>query len=384
MKSIYLNEEHAIFRESVRQFMQKEVSPNADKWENDCRIPKEIWLRMGEMGFLGISFPESIGGTGADLFHSMIFLEELAHSRMGGFCAAVSVQQFIATGAISKSGSDEQRARYLRPSIEGKKVGAISISEPNTGSDVAAITTSAVKEKDQWVINGAKTWVTNGVYADFYVIACKTNREAGTAGISLILVDAGTPGLKATKLKKMGWHSSDTAELSLENVRVPLTNLIGKEGRGFYQIMQTFVIERLTVAATSLGSAKLALADALSYMQTRQAFGKPLNQFQALRHRLADLFAEVEAVQQLVYHAAWLCQKGEAAVRESSMAKLLATELSNKVMSECLQFHGGFGYVEEYPIARAFRDARVGTIVAGTSEIMREIIAKTDIDQYTF
>ena len=384
MKSVYLNEDHAIFRDSVRQFMEKEVAPNADKWEADCRIPKDIWRRMGEMGFLGIPFAENIGGTGADIFYSMIFLEELARSRMGGFCAAVSVQEFIATGAIYKAGSDAQRERYLRPSIEGKKVGAISISEPNTGSDVAAITATAVKDKDHWVINGAKTWVTNGVYADFYVIACKTDREAGAGGISLIIVEAGTSGLKATKLKKMGWHSSDTAELSLENVRVPLSNIVGEEGQGFYYIMQTFVMERLTVAATSIGSARLALADTLSYMETRQAFGKPLNRFQALRHRLADLSSELEAAQQLTYHAAWLYEQGEVAVRESSMAKLLASELSNKVMSECVQFHGGFGYVEEYAIARAFRDARVGTIVAGTSEIMREIIAKTDIDKIDF
>lgn len=306
MKSIYLNEEHEIFRRSVRQFMEKEVAPQGDKWEQDCRIPKDIWLKMGKMGFLGIPSAEEWGGTGADIFYSIVFLEELARSRMGGFCAAVSVQQFIATGAIEKQGTKDQKERYLKPSTTGEKVGAISISEPDTGSDVAAITTSAVREGGDYVINGSKTWVTNGVYADFFVIACKTDRDAGTGGISLIIVEAGAAGLKSTKLKKMGWHSSDTAELSLENVRVPVANLVGEEGVGFYYIMQTFVMERLTVAATSIGNAYVSIEDTMAYMETRQAFGKPLVKFQALRHRLADLLTELEAARQLVYHAAWL------------------------------------------------------------------------------
>ncbi|MBI3555387.1 MAG: acyl-CoA dehydrogenase family protein [Deltaproteobacteria bacterium] len=384
MKSIYLTEAHSIFRNSVRQFMDKEVAPFADAWERDCRIPKEIWAHMGKLGFLGISFPEEFGGTGADIFYSLIFLEELARSQMGGFAAAVGVQQFVATGAIFNQGTSALKERYLVPSIAGTKVGAICISEPNTGSDVAAIQTTAVREGESWVINGAKTWVTNGVYADFYVIACKTDREAGAGGISLILADAKTSGITSNKLRKMGWHSSDTAELSLENLRVPASNLIGQHGQGFYYIMQTFVMERLTVAASSVGCSFVALEKTLAYMETRQAFGKPINRFQALRHRIADLATELEAARQLVYHAAWLHGQGEQAVKESSMAKLLTTELSNRVMAECLQFYGGFGYVEEYPMARFYRDARVSTIVAGTSEIMREIIAKVVIDKMEF
>ncbi len=384
MKSVYLGEDHSIFRKSVRQFMEKEVAPFADAWEQDCRIPKQIWTRMGELGFLGISFPEEFGGAGADIFSSIIFLEELARSQMGGFAAAVGVQQFVATGAIFNQGSADLKERYLRTSIAGSKVGAICISEPNTGSDVAAIQTWAVREGTSWVINGAKTWVTNGVYADFYVVAAKTDREAGAGGISLLLVDAGTPGLTSNKLKKMGWHSSDTAELAFEDVRVPATNLIGEAGHGFYYIMQTFVMERLTVAASSVGTCDVALETTLAYMETRQAFGKPINRFQALRHRIADLSTELEAARQLVYHAAWLHGQGEQAVKESSMAKLLTSELSNRIMAECLQFYGGFGFVEEYPMARFYRDARVSTIVAGTSEIMREIIAKVVIDKVEF
>ncbi|HTL11472.1 MAG TPA: acyl-CoA dehydrogenase family protein [Bdellovibrionota bacterium] len=376
MKSVYLTEEHDLFRRSVRTFMEKEIAPHATKWEAEGHIPKEAWAKMGQNGFLGILFPEALGGAGSGIFHAMVFLEELARSRMGGFCAAVSVQQFIATGALAQVGSDALRAKYVAPSIRGLKVGAISISEPDAGSDVGSIQARAVRDGDSWVLNGAKTWVTNGFYADFYVVACKTDPAAGPKGISLIVVEAGTPGLQAKKLQKVGWHSSDTAELSLENVRVPLTNLVGQENMGFAYIMQTFVLERLTAAATSLGSAIVAMEDTVTYMNQRKAFGKPILKFQALRHRLADLYAELEAVRQLVYHAAWLLEQKEPAVKEASMAKLLATEFSKRAIDECLQFHGGFGYVEEYPIARAYRDARVGTIVAGTSEIMREIIAR--------
>jgi acyl-CoA dehydrogenase len=319
----------------------------------------------GDMGFLGISFPEAYGGTGADLFFGIAFLEELARSRMGGFIAAVTVQEFIATGAIYHHGSESLKQRYLAPSIAGEKVGAICISEPNTGSDVAAIRTTAVRDGDAWVINGAKTWIT---------------KEGGAGGISLIVVDADVPGISCSKLNKMGWHSGDTAEIAYENVRVPLNQLIGEENAGFRYIMTTFALERLVCGASAVGSCDLAFEETLAYMATREAFGRPISKFQALRHRLADLFAEVEAARQLVYHTAWLHQNGHAAIKESSMAKLLATELNKRVADECLQFFGGFGYVEEYPLARFYRDARVTTIVAGTSEIMREIIAKVEID----
>ncbi|MFP5500868.1 MAG: acyl-CoA dehydrogenase family protein, partial [Candidatus Sericytochromatia bacterium] len=237
---------------------------------------------------------------------------------------------------------------------------------------------------DHYVINGAKTWITNGVYGDFYVVAAKTAPEAGSGGISLIIVDADAPGVSATKLRKMGWHSSDTAEIAFENVRVPASNLVGMENMGFYYIMETFGIERLSCAITSIGSCDFILEETLKYMKDREAFGRPITKFQALRHRLADLFTELEAARQLVYHTAWLFEHGENPVREASMAKMMASELQKKIADECLQFHGGFGYTEEYVIERFYRDARVGTIVAGTSEIMREIIAKVDIDGLVF
>lgn len=384
MKSVYFGEEHELFRQTVRQFIESEVAPHADAWEAARRIPRSIWRRMGEMGLLGILFPEAMGGSGASLFHALAFLEELPRSRMGGFCAAVSVQQFIATGALFRRGTDALKQRYLIPSIRGEKVGAIAISEPDTGSDVAAIRTTATRDGDSWVVDGAKTWITNGVEGDFYVVAVKTDREGGAGGISLIAMDSDLPGIRTNRLRKMGWHSSDTAEIVFENVRVPAGGLVGRENRGFYYIMETFAVERLVAAAIAIGSSLFALEETLKYMESRTAFGRPLNRFQALRHRLADLLTELEAARQLVYHTAWLLENGEPAIRESTMSKLLATELNKRVVDECLQFFGGFGYVEEYPMERFFRDARASTIAAGTSEIMREIIGKIDIDGIVF
>jgi alkylation response protein AidB-like acyl-CoA dehydrogenase/putative sterol carrier protein len=384
MTSIYFGEEHESFRRTVRQFLEGEVAPYAREWEEARRIPREAFRRMGDLGFLGILFPEELGGTGASIFHAIAFLEELPRSLMGGFVAAVSVQQFIATGAIGLHGTPAQKRRWIEPSIAGTKVGAIAISEPDAGSDVAAIRTTARRDGDAWVIDGAKTWITNGVEGDFVVVACRTDKDAGAGGLSLIVVEADAPGFTRGKLRKMGWHSSDTGELVFEGVRVPLGNLVGGENEGFYLIMETFVLERLVTAATSIGSARLALEETRKYVLARHAFGRPIGKFQAIRHRLADLYAELEAAAQLVYHAAWLHEKGENPVAEACMAKLLATELSKKTADECLQFFGGFGTVEEYPIERLFRDARFGTIVAGTSEIMREVIAKAAIDGVAF
>lgn len=384
MTSIYFGEEHESFRRTVRQFLESEIAPYAREWEEARRIPREAFRRMGDLGLLGILFPEELGGTGVSVFHALAFLEELPRSLMGGFVAAVSVQQFIATGAIHLHGTPGQKQRWLVPSIAGTQVGAIAISEPDTGSDVAAIRTTARRDGDSWVIDGAKTWITNGVEGDFVVVACRTDRDAGAGGLSLIVVEADAPGFSRSKLRKMGWHSSDTGELTFENVRVPIGNLVGGENEGFYLIMETFVLERLVTAATSVGSTRLALEETRKYVLARHAFGRPIGKFQAIRHRLADLYAELEAASQLVYHAAWLHEKGENPVAEACMAKLLATELSKKTADECLQFFGGFGTVEEYPIERFFRDSRFGTIVAGTSEIMREVIAKAAIDGFVF
>ena len=383
MLSVYFTEEHDAFRREVRRFVTREIAPHADDWEAAGRIPRHVFARMGELGFLGITAAEELGGAGADLFYAVAFLEELPRSLMGGFCAAVSVQQFMATPHLARAGSEALKQRYLVPSIEGRKVGALAITEPDTGSDVASIRTAALREGETFVVTGSKTFITNGAEGDFYTTAVRTGSEPGAAGISLLLIDADTPGVKvASRLAKLGWHSSDTAELVFEGARVPAENLIGEEGGGFYQIMESFALERLCAAVIAVGSADVALEETLQHMAQRKAFGKPLNRFQVLRHRLADLAAELEAARQLAYHTAWLMERGDRAVRESAMAKLVCTELGKRVADECLQIFGGYGFMEEYAVARFYRDARGGTITAGTSEIMREIIARVTIDEY--
>lgn len=381
MKSPYFTEDHEIFRREVRKFVEKEVLPHAGTWEKEEHIPRDLWEKMGSLGFLGINFADKYGGAGLDIFYSVVLVEEMARSGLGGLTAAVSVQEYMATAHLGRVGSEELRQKYLVPSIQGKKVGALAITEPNTGSDVAAITTRAVRDGDLYVINGAKTFITNGYYGDFITLAVKTLPDAGADGVSLVVVDQGSAGLSARKLEKIGWHCSDTAELSLVDVKVPVGNLVGEENLGFYYIMESFQLERLIAAIGSCAGAQVCLGMAIRYVNERQAFGKPLARFQALRHTLADLSAELEAARQLVYYTAWLHEQGEQAIRESSMAKLVAGELANRVVDKSLQCFGGYGYMEEYPIARAYRDARAGTIAAGTSEIMREIISRIIVDE---
>ncbi|MFQ5632280.1 MAG: acyl-CoA dehydrogenase family protein, partial [bacterium] len=357
MKSPYFSEEHELFRATAREFMQKEVVPFASQWEKEKRIPRALWKKMAELGFLGINFPEKYGGAGADFFYTVAFLEEVGHCALAGFTAAVLVQQYMATAHIERVGSEELKEKYLVPSIAGKKVGALGITEPNAGSDVAAIRTRAIRDGDHYVINGSKTFITNGVDGDFVTIAVKTDPEAGTEGISIIVVDTDTPGYSAKRLDKMGLHCSDTGELSFDDVRVPASNLIGQENMGFYYIMESFQLERLGAAITSFATTETCLEETLKYITEREAFGKPLAKFQVIRHALANLASELEAVKQLTYYTSWLYEQGEQAIRECSMAKMLATELSKKAADTCLQFFGGYGYMDEYPISRIFRDA---------------------------
>ena len=384
MASIYFNEEHELFRQSVRQFIETEVVPSANEWEEKQQVDKAIWKRMGDLGFLGINFPEEYGGTAADFFYSIVLMEEMARCTMGGFAAAHGVHQFMATAHLLKAGSAELKKKYLPKAISGEAWGSLAISEPNAGSDVAAIKTTAVRQGDEYIINGSKTFITNGFYGDFVTLACKTAPEQGMSGISLIIVDQNIPGFKTNKLKKMGWHSSDTAELFFDNVRVPASNIIGEENKGFYYIMESFQLERLVAGIGGVAGAQHCLEITLKYIAEREAFGRPIKKFQVLRHKLVDLATEIEAARQLAYQAAWLFSKGEMAVKECSMIKLLATELGKKTADECLQCFGGYGYMEEYTIARMYRDARVGTIVGGTSEIMKEILAKIVIDDVQY
>ncbi len=377
MTSVYLDDTHDAFRTTVRRFIEHEVAPHADEWETAGRIPRAIWPRMGELGLLGVTAPEALGGAGADLFTAVVLLEELPRSLMGGFCAAVSVQQFVATQHILHWGSDALKERYVRPSVEGRAVGALGVTEPDAGSDVASLRTRAVRDGDHWVVDGAKTFITNGADGDFVTLAVRTRDEPGPGGISLLVVDSDLPGFTvARRLFKLGWHASDTAELHFEGVRVPADRLVGEEGMGFYYLMEAFQLERLVAAAAAVGGAELALEKTFAYITQRHAFGRPLVRYQALSHRLADLAAELEAARQLVYHATWLLEKGDGGVRECSMAKLVAGELAVRVADACLQCFGGYGYMEEYPLARFLRDARAGTIAGGTSEVMREILAR--------
>ncbi|BAY44936.1 putative acyl-CoA dehydrogenase [Scytonema sp. HK-05] len=387
MRSPYFTTEHNTFRERVRRFISQEVLPFADDWEYNRCIPKEIWQKMGQMGFLGINYPKAYGGSEMDFFFSVVFLEEIGRAGYGGFRAAVSVHEYMATYYIAHAGSDELKRKYLSPAIAGEKLGALGITERNAGSDINQIQTSAVHDGDNYIVNGAKTFITSGTTADFVTLAVRTTpskamSKRGATGISLLVVDTDSEGLSTKKLdNKIGWHCSDTAELYFKNVRVPAENLVGRFNCGFYYIMQCFQLERLTAGIVALGEIDHCLEVTRRYIAQRKAFSSPLTNFQALRHRIADLVTDVEAARQLIYHTAWLYQQGELPIAECSMAKLKVTELANRVVNECLQFHGGYGYLEEYPIARMYRDIRVGTIAGGTSEIMREIIAQITIDE---
>lgn len=384
MHNLHFTEEHELFRQSVRQFVETEVIPYADAWEETRRIPAELWTKMGSQGFLGINHSEAYGGTDNDFFYSVVLLEEIARSGLAGLAAAHGVHQFMSTAHIAKAGTEDLKNRYIKPAVDGSKVGALAISEPGAGSDVANIRTTARKEGDYYIINGQKTFITNGVFGQFVSLAVKTDTNAGGAGISLIVVDQGTPGFTTNQLKKVGWHSSDTAEMFFDNVKVPVSNLVGREGKGFYYIMESFQLERLVAGVSAVAGAQTVLDVTLKYINEREAFGRPIKKYQVIRHALVDLATEIEAARQLTYHTADLFNRGVFAVKECSMVKLLTTELGKKAADVCLQYFGGYGYMEEYPIARYYRDARVGTIVGGTSEIMREILAKMVIDGISY
>jgi hypothetical protein len=379
MKSPYFTSEHALFRQSLREFFRTECRPHFDSWEEARQIPRSMWRRLGDMGYLGLEHAGEWGGSAADFFYSVVFLEELARAGNGGFATAVSVHSYMATNHLARCGSPELKERFLKPAIAGEMIAALGISEPAAGSDVAGIRCAARREGDEYVVNGGKNFISNGFYADFIVTAVQAEE-----GISLLLIEGDRPGVTRTKLRKMGWHSSDTAEIGFADVRVPVSNLVGEPGKGFYYIMDSFQVERLAAGALALGAMDGILELTLRYMHEREAFGRPISRFQALRHQIADLATEVEACRQFVHHTAWLHTQGEYVVKECSMVKLMASELANKVVDRCLQLFGGYGYIEEYAICRAYRDARVGTIAGGTSEIMREIISKMVVDGVTY
>src|SRR6187200_854531 len=370
-------EDHERLRESIHAFVTRELAPHAEEWERTT-FPDSVFARMGELGLLGLSYPEEYGGQGGDYFCNLVLAEEMTYSDSGGLAMGVAVHTDMATPPVHLFGTEAQKQRYLVPAIAGEKISCLGITEPDAGSDVSGIRTRAVRDGDEWVINGSKTYITNGHRADFIVLVAKTDPSAGHDGISLFLVDMDLPGvIREKKLEKLGMHASDTALLAFQDVRVPADALLGQEGKGFYHIMWELQGERLIGAAGCVAGAQRAFDRTLQYATERSAFGREIGKFQVTRHKFAEMATKIEACRQLVYTTAWRFANGEYPVREISMAKLLASQMCCEVADECLQIHGGAGYMREYKIERAWRDLRLNRIGAGTDEIMLDVIGRS-------
>lgn len=384
MNSIYFSEEHELFRESLKDFLKKEVVPHIEKWEKTGTIERFIWKKFGDMGFLGIAYPEAYGGLNLDLFYTVVLLEELQKIKSSGFAAAIWAHVYLAMTHLNAEGDERIKKEYLGPSIAGEKIGALCLTEPYGGSDLAGMRTTAIKNGNKYIINGSKTFITNGVYADYYVVAAKTKPNMGNKGISIFLMDTNSKGISATKLDKLGWRASDTAEIAFDNVEIPIENLMGEEEKGFSYIMQHFALERLIMAVNAHARAEYALEYAIDYMSNREAFGKTINSFQALRHTIVEHATEVEHCKIFNYAAVARLNNGEYVVKEATMAKLKSTKVADETIYSCLQMLGGYGYMEEYPMARLLRDSRLGPIGGGTSEILKEILSKMIIDKQNY
>jgi len=373
-------DEHEMLRRTVRAFVEKEIAPQVAAWEDAGQIPRSFWRRLGELGLLGLEFPVEYGGGGGDFLSSVVLGEEMARCRSGGVAFSVLVHTDMSSPWLTRYGTEAQKRRYLPGIIRGETVCALGITEPGTGSDMAAVSTRAVRAGDRYLLTGSKIFITNGVYGDLYFVAARTgdgSPDRRHDGLSMFLVERGWPGFEISKkLDKMGMRASDTAELAFQSCPVPAENLLGVEGRGFQQLAAGLQRERIMAAVLALSGAAQALEDTMAYLRERHAFGEPLAGKQVLRHRVADMATEIEAARQLVYHAAALHAAGGDCVTEVSMAKLFATEVANRVAYQAVQLHGGYGYVREFPVEGFFRDVRLWTIASGTSEIMREIIAR--------
>ncbi len=377
---MYFTEEHQAFRASFKDFLQKEVVPHIDKWEKTGTIERFIWKKFGEMGYFGLSTPHEYGGLNLDLFYTVIFLEELQKINSGGFAAAMWAHEYLAMTHLNKEASEEIKQKYLVPSVEGDMIGCLCVTEPFGGSDVAGMLSTAVRVGDKYILNGSKTFITNGVYSDYLIVAAKTDITEKYKGISLFVVDRNSKGLSATMLNKLGWKASDTAEIAFDNVEIPAENMLGEEGKGFPYIMQHFAFERLIMGINAHARAEYALDYVIGYMKERVAFGKSLDQYQALRHRIAEMASRIDMCKEYNYSITRRLDQGKYVVKEASMSKLLSTKMADEVIYDALQFLGGYGYIEDYPMARLLRDSRLGPIGGGTSEILKEIIAKIVID----
>lgn len=379
MSSLYFGEEHEALRAMVRDFVQNEINPHVDEWEEAGIFPAhKLFKQMGDLGLLGLVYPEKYGGSGMDYWYQAVFLEEIGRIPASGIPTGISVQTDMATPALAEHGTEEQKEKFLRPAITGEAVFSIAVSEPNAGSDVASLRTRAIADGDDYIINGSKMWITNGTQADYVTLLARTDDRYGSyKGMSLIVVPTTTPGFSVSrKLDKMGLRSSDTAILTFEDMRVPKANRIGAEGQGFILQMQQFQVERLAVALQVVAGAEEIIKQTANYCRERHVFGKPLLQNQWIHFKLAELQAEVEALRYLTYHCVAKFVAGKDMTREASMAKLKAGRLSRAVADTCQQFHGGMGFVEEYPIARYVRDSRITSIGGGADEVMMGIIAK--------
>ncbi len=382
-KHLLFTDEHEDLRESMQAWVKKELHPHRFEWE-ETTWPSEVMRRAGELGYLGLCFPEEYGGQGGDYFYSLVRAECMSYSGSGGTNMGFAVQSDMVLPPIHLLGTEEQKQRYLVPGIAGEKVGCLGITEPGAGSDVAGIRTKAIKDGDEYLISGSKTFITNGVRADFILLVAKTDPDARHEGITLFLVDLRdedgnlVPGFEvARKLEKMGMHASDTAELSFEEVRVPAENVLGEIGKGFYHISWELQSERMVAAAGSVAGAERMFERTLEYAKEREAFGRPIGKFQAIRHKFAEMATKIEAAKQFNYVVAWRYANGEYPVREITEVKLFTSRMGCEVADECLQILGGYGYMKEYEIERAYRDVRLNRIGAGTDEIMLDIIGRS-------
>jgi len=369
-------EEHEQLRDSVRGFLERELTPHAAQWEQEEWFPDEVFPLLARQGLLGLKYPAEYGGQGGDYLHEAILCEELARIGSGGTAAGIGAHVNIATPPIWKFGTEEQKQRYLVPAIRGAKIGALGITEPGAGSDVASLRTRAERADGGWVLNGEKTYITNGVRADFILTAVRTTLEGGHHGTSFLIVDRGE-GVSSAKLAKLGWHASDTATIAFEDVFVPEQNLLGPLNEGFKLIMANFQWERLAMALGAVGAMQLAWERTAAFARERHTFGRPLSGHQAIRHKLVDLATSTYACRCVTYDALRRFVGGEEPVSEVTMAKLLTQRASFELMDACLQIHGGAGYMREYWVERAARDARLGPIGGGSDEIMREILGRT-------
>jgi alkylation response protein AidB-like acyl-CoA dehydrogenase len=370
-------DEHEQLRESIRRFVVKELQPHAEEWE-ETTFPDWVFARMGELGFLGLDKPEAYGGQGGDYYSSLVLAEEIVHAHSGGLAMGLAVHTDMAMPPILAFGSEEQKQEWVVPAIAGRKILCLGITEPDAGSDVAGIKTVARRDGDGYVINGSKTYITNGHRADVIVLVTKTDPDAAYDGFTLFLVPMDAEGVSREKrLKKLGMHASDTALLAFQDVHVPESAVLGQVGKGFYHIMWELQGERLIGAAGCVAGAQHVFDRTLQYAKERKAFGREIGHFQVIRHKFAEMATKIEAARQLVYTTAWRFQNGEYPVREISMAKLHAARVAVEVADECIQIHGGAGYMVEYGIERVWRDMRLNRIGAGTDEIMLDVIGRS-------